>query len=311
MLIAPLFRRRNAHGFTLVELIMVIVILAIVSAVVVPLIGGKYGAVIQSTERARWVQQAETGFFLLRRDLARSVPNSVFTSEPSGGDDQIVEFLFRDLDDEDFAYRYRHRQYNPYDRLQPNNDNSFDIFGTASEYGDPTAPPQPPLYVSVGVESATEARNTWENLFTSPDGDIAPVGRITSQTGENSNPIANVTVDHNGDGTSDNHDFDGHSPHYRAYFTNGPVAYRCLNGQLQRIHGYNVLSFDPLSTRLSSGRSGNDPVISRVLDNVLSCSFRVVPGQTYQPPALEVMFQVGEGSESIRLIDTIQLENGA
>ncbi|GGX45605.1 PulJ/GspJ family protein [Saccharospirillum salsuginis] len=299
------------RGFTLVELIMVIVIMAIIAAVVAPLIGGKYGAVIQSTERAKWVQQAEIGFFLMRRDLARAVPNSVFTSGTSGGNDQIAEFLFRDLGEPDFAYRYRHRQFNPWDRLQPNNDSSFDVFGSPGEYGPHTGLAQPPLYVSIGAESAADVRSSWENLFTSPDGDIAPVGDITNQAGENGNPIANVTIDHDDDGSADNHDFDGHSPHYRAYFTNGPVAYRCLDGQLQRIHGYNVLSNQPLATRLSSIRTGNNPVVSRALDNVLSCSFRVIPGQSYQPPSLEVMLEIGEGSESIRLIDTIQLENGA
>jgi len=303
-------RQRKDDGFTLVELIMVIVIMAIIAAVVAPLIGGKYGAVIQSTERAKWVQQAEVGFFLMRRDLARSVPNSVFTSGGSGND-QITEFLFRDLGEPDFAFRYRRRQFHPWDRLQPNEDSRFDVFGSPGEYGPHTGLAQPSLYVSIGAESAAEVRSSWENLFGSPDGDIAPVGDITNQEGENGNPIANVTIDHDDDGSPDNHDFDGHSPHYRAYFTNGPVAYRCLNGQLLRIHGYNVLSNQPLTTRLSSNRTGNNPVVSRALDNVLSCSFRVIPGQSYQPPSLEVMLEIGEGSESIRLIDTIQLENGA
>lgn len=285
----------RSNGFTLVELVIVIVISGIIAAVVAPLIGNKFGAVSQSIERAEWVEQAEFAFLKMRQDLANSVPNSVFTSEPSSGADQVVEMLAAPVSDLAYAARYRDRQLNPYDRLQPNNDNSFDLFGTFSELPD---------YVSVGTNSATQMRAAWEALR--GGGNVGTIARVntaavTNSTAENGSPITNISL-------SANHNFGGHSPFFRAYFTEGPVAYECdvLNGLIYRVSNYqNLATGTAYAARTATADS------NRVIRNLVSCEFNLVSGSVYSPPTLYVRLEIGNDRESIELVDAIVLSNGS
>lgn len=281
------------RGFTLTELVIVIVLIGIISAVIVPLIGNKFGAVAQSSQRAFWVQQAEYAFTHMRQDLSVSVPNSVFTGEPSGGDDQVVEFLATSTESELYAARYRNRQLAGFDRLQPNNDNSFDIF---------TSVANTPAYVAIAIPDATTARTDWESARAGgTSGHIAQVQSITVGSGENSSPITTVTL-------AANHDFGGHSPYYRAYFFDGPVAYECDTsaGELYRVSGYDSLATGTVYTTRAAAATRD-----RVISNLLSCNFELTPGTVYSPPILRVTLEIGQGGESIQLIDSLQLSNAS
>lgn len=281
------------RGFTLTELIMVIVIMGIIAAVVAPLIGNKFGAAAQSVKRAGWVQQAEYALTHLRQDLAVSVPNSVFTSETVAGSDQVVEFLSAPVDSELFTARYRNRQLAGQDRLQPKNDISFDLFGAYD-----TAP----AYVSIGNPSALQARQDWE-AGPGNSGNLATVSDITAGTGENGNPISNVEL-------TASHDFGDHSPYYRAYFFSGPIAYECDDadnpGFLYRVRGYTSLS-----TAASYPARTASAIRDRVIRNLQSCGFELIPGTVYSPPALRVRLEIGDSTESIVLYDTIVLRNAS
>lgn len=286
-------------GFTLTELIIVIVIVSILSAVVGPLIGNKFSAVDQSTKRASWVQQAEFALFHIRQDLGSSVPNSTCTTQLNCADDDIIEFLGVNDRTRDYAARYRDKQRNPYDRLRPNNDGSFDIFGNFNNL---------PGYVSIGVSSSAEARASWEGARV--DATNSHIARVTSYdnslTEDDNNPatnpnpsITNVVL------ANSNHSFPGHSPYFRAYFTDGPIGYECKDDTLYRVTNYVSLDSSSLfSTRTATAAR------ERIADNV-TCSFEVRGGFPYQAPTVEVNISIGQGSESVTLNNIIVLGNGS
>lgn len=283
-------------GFTLTELVMVIVIMGIIGAVITPLIGNKFSAVAQSTERAEWVQQAEFALFHLRNDLAYAVPNSVYGSEPASGANQVVEFLGLSTDATHLAARYRDKNLTGFDRLQPNNDVSFDVFANIpnlASFAD---------YVSIGTANATAAIDDWQNNLSLGTGSLAAIASATANpTGsENAGPLTTITL-------TGNHNFGGHSPYFRVYFFNGPTAYQCDTsaGLLYRVSNYTTLGTTNFSGRTATA------VRSIVVDHVLDCEFEFIAGTTYSPPQLKVTLGIGAGTESIRLIDKIILENAS
>lgn len=281
-------RAGNSKGFTLIELIIVIILIGIIAAAITPLIGNKFSAVAQSTKRAAWVGQAEYALFHLKKDLAFSVPNSIFTSEPISGNHQVVEFLSGSADSGLFVARYRNRQLSGQNRLQPNNDNSFDLFGSYL---------QAPAWVSIGLTSASEARTDWEAGSTS--GRFASVASVTSGTGENGSPVSTVTL-------NSSHNFGAHSPYFRAYFFDGPIGYQCdtNNNFLYRVRDYTSLATgSDFTSRSASG------IKDRIINDLRSCEFSLTPGLLYAPPSLKVRLEIGDGNESVVISEIIVLRN--
>ena len=286
------------NGFTLVELIIVIVLIGIISTVVTPLISGKFTAVSQTADRSKWVQQAEYAVTMLRRDLANSVPNSVCTDNTvdCGLTNQAVEFLAAPPNAPVNAARYRNRQYSSYDRLRRNNDVSFDVFTQIDNLTDYYS------YLSIGTTNVADMRDDWQTNLVSNNGTLAEIDSFTSSAtgGENSSPLTNITL-------TATHSFPRNSPYFRVYFFSGPVAYYCdtTAGFLYRVSDYTNLSSTAFATRIATAQE------DRVISNVQSCEFEWNAGMVYNPPSLRVTLQIGEGSESIQLIDTIILSNAS
>lgn len=288
---------QKQRAFTLTELIIVIVLVGILAAVVGPLVGNQFAAVAQSTDRARWVQQAEFALFHIRQDLARSVPNSHCTDTAACTPSTVIEFLGNSDANALVAARYRDLNYpGPTgDRLQINNDSSFDVF---------TSHTHVPNYVAINVSTAFQARTDWQAWQASStpiDGTIAGVASSTVGTVEA--PITNIVL-------TKNHRFRNHSPFFRAYFFDGPVAYQCDNGTLYRVSGYTAFNTSTaFATR--ADYASNPTRRSRITDEVVDCEFSLQPGQPDQPPSVTVKLALGNANERIQLIDTLVLGNGS
>jgi len=289
-------RGAKIQGFTLTELIIVIVIMGILATVVTPLIANKFSAVQQSTQRAHWVQQAEYALFQLSQDLANSVPNSIFVDTSN----ETFEFLGAPANADLYVARYRD-QANPgvSNLLEPGNDNVFDIFGSF----DVTQP----TYVSIGTSDAMAMRTDWANVQSGGNiGTLAQILEMELVLDTMADPISppetRITL-------LATQNFGPGSPFFRAYFTNGPIAYECDTARqlLYRVKDYvsldPLLSFDDRTASLSNR--------ARVIDNLIACNFELIPGSTYQPPTLNVSLEIGDSNGTIQLIDTIVLSSGS
>lgn len=82
------------RGFTLIEMVMVIVMLGIIAAVLAVFIRGPVEGYFDSVRRAELVDVADTALRRIGRDLRRAVPNSVrVTGDCGAGVSCFLEFL--------------------------------------------------------------------------------------------------------------------------------------------------------------------------------------------------------------------------
>lgn len=84
-------KSRHGAGFTLVEVIMVIVITGIIASFVGVFIKGAIDAYVDSARRAELSDMADTAVRRITRDIHLALPNSV--RNPVDGSDQCVEFI--------------------------------------------------------------------------------------------------------------------------------------------------------------------------------------------------------------------------
>lgn len=70
-------QRRQPNGFTLIELVMVIIIVGVMATVIAPILSGPFTAYTDSNRRANLVQQAHSTVQRVQLDLASAVPGSV------------------------------------------------------------------------------------------------------------------------------------------------------------------------------------------------------------------------------------------
>jgi MSHA biogenesis protein MshO len=86
--------RRGISGFTLVELILVIVIMGIVGTMVAVFMKRPFDAYIDSARRAALTDVADTVVRRMARDIRKALPNSLRQSvSPAAANTQCIEFI--------------------------------------------------------------------------------------------------------------------------------------------------------------------------------------------------------------------------
>jgi len=296
MVRAPTLRRRHAasteRGFSLVELVVVIVITGVIASVVGLFITGPIQGFLDQARRAELVDSAQQAMTRMGRDLRGALPNSVRIN-PGRNALEILVTLDGD----------RYRVETPgaaADRLDfTAADSSFNTFAPLS---------RPPVLPAIGTPYRVtgaiaiyplrqEGARPYQDAVMTASGaiDITPVtnnGQTEYQVSLTSAP-----------GAPGAHRFPFDSPTRRVFLVEGPVTYLCNPPQLLRYAGYGVTA------------AHNVPpagVGTVVVANVQSCAFEYDPGTAERNAVVSLVLALADPDvpdERIRLIRQIHVDN--
>lgn len=266
-------------GFTLLELLLVILITGVLAVVVAPVIREPIRAYFDQTTRAELVDAAEMALRRLAREARRSLPYSVRINAAK----TAIEFV-RVTD----AARYTIGGNNAR-RLRANNvDGSFDLIGTFSSIT--TSP-----YVLSGDERLV-IFNLGIAGFDIYQGDsvATPDAALTTVTVTDSGNEDRVTM-------NPGHQFGQDSPSHRIYLANGAISYACSGNGFFRNGGYGYLAVQPTPADVSAG--------VLLTDNVTGCEFDYNAGNSGRPGLLIMRLTLTRGGESITLMHQVHIAN--
>ena len=268
--------KRHQLGFTLVEMIVVIAITAIISAMVAVFIRAPVQGYVDSTRRATLTDIADTALRRIGRDLHLALPNSVRVA----GSGQTVEFL---LTTDGGRYRSELDDAGNGDVLDfAATDTSFDVIG-------------PSVNFSSGDEIAVY------NLGPNVSG-------ANAYNGDNIFPIASASgVPQNVTFTSSGFQFPFSSPANRFQVVHTPVSYVCdlTAGTLWRYWNYAIQAAQPDAAALAASSA----LKARLATNVTNCNFTYAAGVTQRSGLVSMELQIGLSGETVTLYQEVHVTN--
>ncbi|GAB3735684.1 hypothetical protein GCM10028794_15440 [Silanimonas algicola] len=264
---------RHATGFSLIELVVVIVLVAILATVSVALIRQPIDASADVQRRARLADAADQAMVRISRDLRLALPNSIRTS----ADGRAIEMLIAPM-----AGRYRARP-----RATPTSEGAGDVldFTTADASFDLLAslPAVPTPGQSVVVYNLT-AEGTQANAW-------AGDNRAVLGAGSTADRIV----------LSAPFQFPFPSPAQRVYLVDEAVQYRCTDdGELRRHAG-----FAP-GTAMVVAPPGASSLLA---EGVSFCNFRFDAGNASRQGLAALSLALTREGESVSLLKSVHLPN--
>ena len=283
-------------GFTIVELIVVIVISGILSAVLIPLIVGPIDSYSDVSRRARLVDIADSAMQKIAYDIKTALPNSIRV----GCSGECVEFLRAPA-----GGRYRAAPGNDggapvTDVLRFVTDTSFAVVGpldysgfTTGTAGDCVDNDASCVVVYNTGLSGTDAWNG-DNI-------------ATLAAGSSASTINFINTEFSGGGSS----FPSASPGQRFFLVDTPIKYMCnpaastagapAGGNIQR---YQNFSFDPASWTVNSTPSSTPALLA---DHVSACAFRYSAGTDTRNAVLTIEITVSEFDAYSNVTENVDL----
>ena len=312
-------RRRPTHstsrpasgGFTLIEMIVVIVISGIIAATIAMFLLGPVRGYIAQVRRAELVNEAESALRRMQRDIRAAVPNSLRIRAnsgttnnvtcPSGPDTVCVIEILHVLD----GARYRSDGVG--DRLLFNGtDTGFDAIGTFQN----ASAINPDLNPWVVINNQTASPTATQfNAYNCP----AAVGGVSHNCVRMAGTGAGTNL-----GATPQHVVLGAafapttpplgSPRQRVFVVDTPVTYRCdtAAGTLDRYHGY------PIALAQAVAPAG--ATVARMADRVSLCRFTYVAGTSQRAGMVTLELTVTDPNvdghqEQIRLLHQVHVYN--
>jgi MSHA biogenesis protein MshO len=285
-------------GFTLIEIVVVLVITAILASLTTNLVSTPLIAYNDASARARIVERAEIALRRMSRDLQRALPQSV---RVSGGALELLHVA------DGAAYR-REFGLNPdtaidhsaeSDRLDFGDDASWNLLGRLADltFGYGTALP-------AGTRAAVYPTST-AALYAQAAAGSSP-GAIT--------PAAtSITVLDDGDEDqitlSAPFRFEFESPQQRFYLVDTPVSFLCdpVAGTLRRYASYAIVSSQPTDpTGAPLAGAGSSALLA---DGVESCRFVYTPGTPSRAALATLEIALRDGDERARLLHQVHVPN--
>lgn len=290
--------RNLAHGFTLIELIVVIVLSGIVATLVARNISQPIQAFVDTARRAALVDAAETALDRVTREVRLALPNSV---RIDGG--TALEFLRTRT-----GGRYR-AEIDPglpgSDKLDFTNpaDTAFDVLGEVKQFGQ----------IHTGAADCMADRSVdclvIYNTGEPSDCTALASGRTNAYCGDNVASITNVDV--GGRKLAFNADLPGPggfafaSPNQRFYVVDTPVSFVCdlALHTLTRYDGYSIAAVQATPPPAANGQV--------LAENVAGCRFEYDAGSSTRAALIAVSLTLRDSDavdEGVSLLQQIHVE---
>lgn len=266
---------RPQNGFTLIEMVMVIVITGIIAAMIGVFIRSPIEGYMDLTRRAELVDSAESALRLMARDIRRALPNSI---RISGNALEMINTLD--------AVRYRtDPPGNAAQRLEFNKaDTDFNAIGRFTNITTPYSTSSARLVVyNLGVPGA-DAYNG--NVIT-------PAGTTITIAADTAPGEDHINLDIG-------HQFAYESPRQRLFLVDGPISYYCdlATGRLLRDSGYAIQAVQPTT-----------PAGTPVTTHVSGCSITYQPGTSNRAALVTLALTLSDSGESINLLHQVHVDN--
>ena len=275
------------QGFTLIELVIVMVVVGILGGIVAVFIQHPLQAYLAATRRAALVDAADTALARIVRDVHSALPNSLRVVSASGtvGACSGAEACYLEYLPIQGGGRYRAEQTGTGtgDVLDFTlADTSFDVLGPAVT----AVAGQSVVVYNLGLAGA--------DVWAGQNSSLVDVPHSTACTGSGS--ACTLAIG--------GFRFPFDSPNKRFFLVAAPVTYACnpAAGELRRVTGYPLQPAQP-STSFPGA-------ISNLLaDHVLSCTFTYAPGVTQNLGQLTVRLQLGQDGETVTLYREAAVNN--
>lgn len=287
--------RLTQHGFTLIEMIMVIVISGIMLSVMSVFIAQPIQGFIDLSRRATLVYSAENALRRMQRDIRRALPNSV---RVNGNALELISTVA--------GARYRLQDGTDADnRLEFDiADINFDVLGNLDDYiGSPSG-----LRVAIYNIGALDAMglplagsNAYaagaNNVITEPNTDV----NITIGASANED---HIEID-------GGYQFNHESPSHRLYLVNHAISYVCNGGQLRRYTYNNFANNNQPTTSAALLALGGDITDNLMADNVAACTFTYAAGTNQRSGVTTLDLTISDiaTGEQIRLLHQVHVDN--
>jgi MSHA biogenesis protein MshO len=275
------------RGFSLVELIVVIVVLGVLAGSVAVFINNPVRAYFDTVRRAALADAADTALRRLVRDLQGALPNSVRVATSGGA--VFIEFIPVEA-----AGRYRSAVSggnetagtNPLD-FAATTDTSFQVLG-------------PPVTVPAS-NGINPAQLVIFNLGASGFDAYAGSNRRSVTTAAGSTQ----TISFAAAGT-----WPAESPAHRFFLVSGPVSYVCTpvaggGGRIERFSAYAFSASQPVSTSSGVLAAATRTVL---VDLVAGCS-AALTSPLANASGVALTLQLAEGSDGVSLQAQVHLPN--
>ncbi|HTN29384.1 MAG TPA: type II secretion system protein [Pseudomonas sp.] len=273
--------RSRQHGFTLVELVLVIALAGVVAVMISAVLSRPLQGFVDQSRRAELTDQAATALNRMARDVRAAVPNSLRTADP----------LQLHLVPITAAGRYAANQ----------------PAGPGGVLRDPPACTQSGPLCEIEISGPIEPNKSsdphWLIIYNTqaPTYDMEPPADV-----QHSGPVSPKNFKwENGklDAELQKFSFNHASPQRRFFLANEVVGYRCTGvtagggGTLLRE------TFDTLDlTKLPTTRAP-------LADGVSSCNFTYQPGTHARQSLVTLRLSLSKGGETISLVQQVHINN--